>query len=170
MSVLVVSSMSGSAIPSEIANLPPGRSTCAASAIVFGLSPERLMTQLEQTAIPRSTMSFTADITDTYSPDDPHGRRTAVRAPETVSLVVTERHSQSLCQLPNVELRWHLQRASPRHAFKSLIVDAVRCLNSAAPGPIPSHGRSVLLGKVFPPSDVHTSSRPRFQGGKCPIL
>ena len=41
--------MSGSAITSETANRPPGRSTRAASRITCGLSPERLITQLEMT-------------------------------------------------------------------------------------------------------------------------
>ena len=49
MSALVCSSMSGSAITSETANRPPGRSTRAASASTLGLSPERLITQLEIT-------------------------------------------------------------------------------------------------------------------------
>ena len=41
--------MSASAITSETANRPPGRSTRAASASTLGLSPERLITQLEIT-------------------------------------------------------------------------------------------------------------------------
>ena len=49
MSALVASSMSGSAITSETANRPPGRSTRAASRRTLGLSPERLITQLEIT-------------------------------------------------------------------------------------------------------------------------
>ena len=49
MSARVCSSMSGSAITSETANRPPGRSTRAASAMTLGLSPERLITQLEMT-------------------------------------------------------------------------------------------------------------------------
>ena len=49
MSARVASSMSGSAITSETANRPPGRSTRAASRSTCGLSAERLITQLEIT-------------------------------------------------------------------------------------------------------------------------
>jgi hypothetical protein len=53
--------MSSSAITSEIANRPPARSTRAASASTFGLSPERLTTQLdveETLAIERECCPF----------------------------------------------------------------------------------------------------------------
>ena len=47
MSRRVASSMSGSATTSLTAKRPPGRSTRAASRKTAGLSPERLITQLE---------------------------------------------------------------------------------------------------------------------------
>ena len=49
MSARVASSMPGSAITSETAKRPPGRSTRAASARTLRLSPARLITQLEIT-------------------------------------------------------------------------------------------------------------------------
>ena len=57
MSARVCSSMSGSAITSETANRPPGRRTRAASRITGGLSPERLITQLEMTTSTISSSS-----------------------------------------------------------------------------------------------------------------
>ena len=57
MSARVGSSMSGSAITSETANRPPGRSTRAASQITRGLSPERLITQFEMTTSTVSSAS-----------------------------------------------------------------------------------------------------------------
>ena len=62
MSALVAASMSSSAITSETATRPPGRSTRAASAITFRLSPERLMTQLEITTSTLSAGSGIASI------------------------------------------------------------------------------------------------------------
>ena len=49
MSARVASSMSSSAITSETAKRPPGRRTRATSRSTLGLSPERLITQLEIT-------------------------------------------------------------------------------------------------------------------------
>ena len=49
----VASSMPGSAITSETANRPPGRSTRATSRSTAGLSPERLITQFEITTSTR---------------------------------------------------------------------------------------------------------------------
>jgi hypothetical protein len=49
VSARVCASMSGSAITSETANRPPGRSTRAASRSTTALSAARLMTQLEIT-------------------------------------------------------------------------------------------------------------------------
>ena len=49
MSARVASSISGSAMTSETAKRPPGRSTRATSRSTAALSPERLMTQLEMT-------------------------------------------------------------------------------------------------------------------------
>jgi hypothetical protein len=49
MSARVAAPISGSAITSDTANRPPGRSTRAASRMTAGLSAERLMTQFEIT-------------------------------------------------------------------------------------------------------------------------
>ena len=49
MSARVAVSMSASAITSETAKRPPGRSTRAASPMTFDLSPDRLITQFEMT-------------------------------------------------------------------------------------------------------------------------
>jgi hypothetical protein len=49
MSAFVASSMSGSAITSDTAKRPPGRSTRAVSAITVRLSAARLITQFEMT-------------------------------------------------------------------------------------------------------------------------
>ncbi len=57
MSARVASSMSGSAITSETAKRPPGRSTRAASASTLRLSAARLMTQFEITTSTVSSAS-----------------------------------------------------------------------------------------------------------------
>jgi hypothetical protein len=62
MSARVASSMSGSAMTSEMAKRPPGRSTRAASARTRSLSPARFTTQLEMTTSTQASARGCLDV------------------------------------------------------------------------------------------------------------